>query len=257
MLSRMSAPEESAFIGGFTWQEMAPPFSGSKARMRRAAHHLSELDIAARALLDDLDERIRLTRLPNGDLNVGLLRPAQPHFEIPIMVGEIAHNVRSALNSLVYDLAVSGKRAQHRGGAWTDPQGTQFPIETNAEVFEGRVTGRARGRNVAKYLAYVPRPAVDAIRTLQPFEGCEWPKVLQHISNQDKHRFLSELRVGLEMEFRAPAPGQEEVEMELGLRIYLHPWVVSLPDTLRDIVSAATDFINLFEAEEVPPDEVG
>lgn len=171
---------------------------------------------------------------------------------IPILVGEIAYNVRSALDSLVYDLAVLGKKAATASSRkkWKDPIGTQFPIEDNPQVFDARVTGTLNGKSVAKYLDWVPKGAVDAIRALQPFAGCEWTAILREISNQDKHRFLSELRIKLEGEIPVPEIGEEQVGVDgLALGLYLHPRLVPLFETVQLIQREAEAFVALFEVE--------
>lgn len=191
-------------VGGFSWQEISPPFSGAKGRVKRAEHHLAELHGAASKLLDDLDDRIRIAKLPNGDLNIGLAKAPEPHLEIPILIGEIVYNVRSALDSLVYDLAVFGKRAPTRASG-----------KTLREHSSPSRTPRKCSR-----LGSPGRSAKEAWRSTS--SG-----------------------------FRSRQGGQQKVDMELSLGIYLRPWKVPLPETLQEIHREASAFIEEFGVEPV------
>lgn len=108
-----------------------------------------------------------------------------------VWIGEAVYNLRSALDYLVYASAVVGN-----GGRVV--KGTQFPIEDDMGVFEGRITGTnpKTGQKVARHLHHVPKNAVIRIRQLQPGWNppCEWTALLRELSNPDKHRFLTELQ---------------------------------------------------------------
>ncbi len=97
---------------------------------------------------------------------------------IPVLVGETIYNMRAALDYLVYELA--------RLDSGKIQNGTQFPIEGNKERFweERRET----------YLKGVCDEHVAHIERLQPYEGCEWTKMLRDLSNPDKHRALTPIR---------------------------------------------------------------
>lgn len=107
---------------------------------------------------------------------------------ISITMGEIAYNLRSALDFTVYELAVIGT-----GGP---VKGTQFPIEDTSAAFQMRVTGRdKKGKQIRNgyFLKGVPPQAITLIRDLQPFAGCAWTRELRELSNPDKHRHLPNL----------------------------------------------------------------
>ena len=105
-----------------------------------------------------------------------------------MVIGEILYNLRAALDYIVYATACANNKAKHVGG-------TQFPIETDPDVFEGRVTGKnpKTGESVKQYLRKVPPSALERIRQLQPFSGCAWTPLLRDLSNPDKHRGLNAL----------------------------------------------------------------
>lgn len=107
-----------------------------------------------------------------------------------VWLGEALYNMRSALDYLVFTLAMVGNNG-------SPVQGTQFPIEDDMDRFNGRVTGRnaTNGEKMAAYLHKVPAPAIDRIRQLQPCASppCNWTRLLRDLSNPDKHRYLTEL----------------------------------------------------------------
>jgi hypothetical protein len=109
-----------------------------------------------------------------------------------IYVGEAVYSLRSALDYLVYTLAmVKTPRGQL-------PSGSQFPIDDDMNVFDGRVTGRnpKTKKAVRPFLRNVPEVAVERIRQLQPCytPPCEWTRMLRELSNPDKHERLTPLR---------------------------------------------------------------
>jgi hypothetical protein len=128
---------------------------------------------------------------PDGTVRFKMTKelPVEVLGKTSIWVGEAVYNLRSALDYLVYSLAsVNAGRAI---------RGTQFPIETNIGVFQGRYLGRNphTGDRVAPWLHHVPEAAVMKIAELQPCwdPPCEWTKRLRDLSNPDKHRFLTGL----------------------------------------------------------------
>jgi len=92
----------------------------------------------------------------------------------PVVIGEVCYHLRSALDYLVYELAIndSGKAQEH----------TQFPIVDSPNEFGGAANRNLRGLNAAH---------IATIERLQPYNGCEWTKILRGLSNRDKHRHLT------------------------------------------------------------------
>lgn len=105
---------------------------------------------------------------------------------IPLLLGEVATHVRSALDYLVYALAWLGSG---------EPQeNTQYPIARSPEQFAGMAPGRLRG---------VRPDHVEAIRRHQPFVGADWLLMLHRLSNPDKHKQLSTVGTAVVVEFFA------------------------------------------------------
>ncbi len=157
---------------------MAHFLDGAFERVKRTEKHLVDLDVEIRAFEEAQgefrpqnlnEEQIDAEHAKGGE--VPLPMPSQ----VSILIGEIAYNLRAALDYLVYALAVldSGK----------EQSSTQFPIEDTPEGFEGRKKqGFLRGLNVAH---------IAGIERLQPYKGCDWTRLLRSLSNADKHRHLT------------------------------------------------------------------
>lgn len=107
-----------------------------------------------------------------------ILRVKQPApvDEWALLFGDAVHNLRSALDSLVWELA------HIDGNAPRNPRGLYFPI----------VADEARWPSAAKMLDACPIEVVERIRLMQPFlipdPGTSGLEVLATLSNQDKHR---------------------------------------------------------------------
>jgi len=94
-------------------------------------------------------------------------------FRLGIVAGEAIHNLRAALEYLVFALR------RHDSPGKTFETKTQFSIEDCEKCF-------ARRRKT--YLKGVSDPHVATIEAYQPYKGCEWTRLLREISNEDKHR---------------------------------------------------------------------
>jgi hypothetical protein len=150
------------------------PLDGCFERIRRASEHL--------ASLKDLVEQIHFMQVHALGIE---LDPKPPHLikevrmpaetymgmRLPVLIGEIAYNLRSALDYLVFELA--------KLDSGSEQSGTQFPIEDDPSRFEG---------NVSRFLKGVNSRHVAAIERLQPYNGCDWMGRLRDLSNPDKHR---------------------------------------------------------------------
>lgn len=95
--------------------------------------------------------------------------------ELPLIVGDVIHNVRSALDHLVY--ALSSPKAQRSDR-------TQFPIFTDAAKF------KTRG---IPMIESIKGPERTLIENVQPFAATPVPEndplaILNSLSNLDKHR---------------------------------------------------------------------
>lgn len=171
----------------------SPSLRGAYARTSRAKHHIT--------FLDSEWPKISAWRkaYPNSAISVpahttglfedatnGVLQPeADQLISASIVVGEAIHNLRAALDYLVYELAfLDSGRPQKK---------TQFPIADTQENWTKAEDRRLKG---------VSPPHRDAIRQWQPFTGCEWPRTLRELSDQDKHRRLTYTKQPQSLTFR-------------------------------------------------------
>ena len=97
-----------------------------------------------------------------------------------VQIGEILHNLRSALDHLIWELVILAT-----GSPPDLPTKLQFPIFKTKERF--------KSRGIPQQLASVPQAAIDLIESEQPFNVGGDKNPLWHLSelsNCDKHRTL-------------------------------------------------------------------
>jgi hypothetical protein len=96
--------------------------------------------------------------------------------EWALLFGDAVHNLRSALDSLVWELAHFDGREPR------NPKGLYFPI----------ITDEVNWPRAARMLESCPAEVIERIRLMQPFliqdAGPSGLEVLGDLSNQDKHR---------------------------------------------------------------------
>jgi hypothetical protein len=149
-----------------------PSLRRAFARVSRAEEHLAQL---VRKVAERGQGYINAISFhPDHNSPNHLMAKAPPLLvddSMGVLIGEIAHNLRSALDNLVFELAAldSGYIIE----------GTQFPIESKKNRFRWRVNGG--------WLNGLNATHVTAIERLQPYRGCEWTAALNSIANIDKH----------------------------------------------------------------------
>lgn len=187
---------------------MAHPLDSARLKVHRARGHLDALDIERKRFTDTNPFRLVVEPdLATGE-DVVRFRCDEP-IRVPLVLGLIAgdaiHNLRSALDHVIYQLALAG------GG---DGDRTQFPI------FED---GHAYADHVGRLLEGVPEDERSKIKELQPFRartlieaGAAPPTTardplavnmylmfLGRLDNLDKHRLP--LPGGVLVPFRQPS----------------------------------------------------
>ncbi len=158
---------------------MKPSLDNAYARIIRANEHLVNIRRECSAIgsptrrFSENTKGIAVFRPVIGNQVVGV------EVIFSILVGECIYNLRAALDYLVYELAIldSGK-IQH---------GTQFPIEDTTKGWKSKINTFLKGVSI-KHQA--------AIERLQPCNRVDWTKRLRNLSNPDKHRCLSIVRLG-------------------------------------------------------------
>jgi hypothetical protein len=199
---------------------VTPTFAGVYAKLDRADEHLAELkglllehmtrpDLVSGTVEYDATEQ-KLYR----DWKVQTLPP-----KIPVVAGDVVHNLRSALDHTVWQLVIAN------GGHPTS--NTQFPICSDPPATGLKIDGG------------VSEAALDVVTQAQPYAvPFDWPDhpltVLRHVSNIDKHRELARGTHGI-----------DEVLLWYGDHEPTTPWKARLEVGEADEHSAKVRFVPL------------
>ena len=224
------------------------PLDGPDERVARAREHLVDLKERIDVICEATRQEVFIKRepgrvkLPNGrevDAVIGHAEwPIKPvPVIISILIGETIYNLRAALDYLVYALA--------NPGAVVVNEKTQFPIEETEESFKGRRKNWLKG---------VSDPHVAAIQALQPFEGCNWTRMLGELSNSDKHRHHTVVVNAVRI---APTPGSTEdimvgksVDVKRDVSVNVHfPNGALIIETLEQLQSEVAAVLDKFHPE--------
>jgi len=156
-----------------------PSLDNAYARVRRANQHLTRLKrertlfnraaTTSEVFADHYCER-------NLNVIIGYSRRMIPPI-FGVLVGETIYNLRSALDYIIYELAILDSQSIQ--------EGTQFPIEDSPD-------GWKRHRNYLKGLSITHKTSINH---LQPYRGCKWTGLLRNLSNPDKHKTLTTVNV--------------------------------------------------------------
>lgn len=152
---------------------------GVQAKLERAASHLEALQDEIRAFFARDPYMVR----SDLDCEAGKYRlyfeiREQPPLMWSVILGDLVHNLRSALDHLAWQLVIFSGNKPGRG--------TQFPIFTSEPTTE-KACARWKGM-----VAGMSDPILDTIRHVQPYttpHGTETGlAILNLLSNRDKHR---------------------------------------------------------------------
>ena len=176
------------------------PLDGPRFKIRRAESEIQVLDDKMLAMWSDsVYHIVRAERNPKTGNDIYRVQTNMPpsFLDWGVSIGEIAHNLRSALDGLIHQLALLETN--------TPARNTQFPIFLQGQTvklipgkrkqliahFEGK--GRANGRSQIQDL----RPEHQTlIERLQPYKrgrgGRKNPLFrLKELNNADKHRIIT------------------------------------------------------------------
>ena len=174
---------------------MAHPLDGAIAKRNRAREQIKSLDAAIRASVEDRPYRVVVAERERYSSSSYALRfePGQisdPPAEWSAIIGEIAHDLRSALDLLACELALFRS-------ATTDIRDVSFPIRLYGPAANPAPRKpRWRGDLVAPF----GRPHRARIERLQPYHRRNGRRrnflwLLQELNNADKHRTIQTLAV--------------------------------------------------------------
>lgn len=152
---------------------MVDAIEGIRAKLARALEHLLELDEKVDLYLHKHPLRLRREITPDGLTQFFVLREMPPPIELPVLVGEVVHQLRSAVEHIAHGLVVASGAQPTRS--------TVFPV----------LVERSRALKVHGGVTATALTMVDAV---QPYQ-CSVPMthplyVLDRMWNIDKHRTL-------------------------------------------------------------------
>jgi hypothetical protein len=160
---------------------MPHPLDDCRAKIRRTRSHVEDLTRTVEAFLDqDPYELVHRDDEHTGERIISVhVRAEVPSAELATIVGEIAYNLRSALDYLAQQLI--------RANGQTPTRTTEFPIFERRERYNAEAPRKVRGMS-PQAIAFVER--------LQPFAWSTpverrplW--ILHELRNADAHRELS------------------------------------------------------------------
>jgi hypothetical protein len=188
-----------------------PKLNGVRGKLDRANHHFKEIDAAVETALSMKDEANLVPpyeyQADRKHLIVTCPTPKPVDRALPLAIGDYIHNLRSALDHLIFQLAVlNGKAAEAETII-------SFPIFLSDPQFEN-FTKR-------KVAPFIDRQALADIKELQPYqtgnlgdENVLW--VLSQLDIVDKHRLLVVIARQLRpTSFKIEVPSGESFEHRL------------------------------------------
>jgi hypothetical protein len=182
-------------------------FAGAVVRLERGSEHLADIKLRLDRLRQSNPDRV----VDEGDpdiVYIAQLRP--PHDRYPmlpvsdvlmisVVIGELIHNLRAALDYLIYGLAWIDSKRFHKM--------TQFPIYSCEDDFTRDGLTKLKG---------LSDEHIARIKELQPYNGCHWTRTLARLSNRDKHRELIKMfpvnNFALQLGVRFPKPIESNAE---------------------------------------------
>lgn len=193
------------------------PLAGCRHKLGWAWEHLYALESEVYSWSETTRECTTWSQFhPEANIVAVYAQVATPPLRWGVMVGNIVHNLRSALDQLVWQLVFANGETPRAG-----MRGNSFPIFPNEVDFEAKTRYSLRGVH----------PTDRAkIKRLQPYErpnGLEPednPLVgIDFLWNQDKHRAMEVLAFGLSETVEASLRAYEDVERFVEIRFIPGP----------------------------------
>lgn len=158
---------------------------GVEIRLERAHEHIDSLKHESRMFMMELPPAFGYElakKLANGEYPVKARIYRPPPVRLGVLAGDAAHNLRSALDMIAWELAVKGPKPPAE-----DDRQTAFPICRNLKAWESNGTKRMVER--------LPPDAIPVIKSFQPFEQDDWLRfgMIQAIDNWAKHKAIPNL----------------------------------------------------------------
>jgi hypothetical protein len=163
------------------------PLDGAHEQVNGAREHLDdlrpEIDVFTQEIADSISLNYRRgfikingkhLLVPIGTAGFPINRPASP--KTRRLIGEVIQPLRKSLEYLAYELV--------RFDSKITKEQTQFIIVNSPEKFRS---------NMWRLDGLTPEHIVMFER-LQPYNGCNWTKLIRDLSNPDKHKTLTAIK---------------------------------------------------------------
>ena len=165
---------------------------GYRLKFERAKRHFQEASELLAAYIGGRPYAIRRDENPQTGLTFWITLKTEPPDEIALAVGDCIHNLRSALDHIIYELSCHHRQMDHVGA-------TGFPIYGDAKDWDAKDSKGTRKTSSGLYkLRAIPDSALRRIEELQPYKGLDAPnwqraRLLQvhELDIADKHRNLN------------------------------------------------------------------
>lgn len=170
---------------------MPDRLSGCRAKLDRVYGQLTHLESLIRSYGQSAYVPVHEHDHKTGERVKVARGVSEPDVEISVLVGEIAHNLRSALNYVAWacvDVSKKARRTKGSGSGRPPKVQVQFPICKSPAAF---ISSAASYKGVSKQRTLI-------LESLQPYsppyDGRNYHKhplwILQEINNRDKHRLI-------------------------------------------------------------------
>jgi hypothetical protein len=163
-----------------------PSLDGPRLKLKRANQHLGLLKRHLQRLRKEHPHRIReQPHAETGQYVKDIVAPATPPIW-SLIIGDVAHNLRSALDHLAWQLAIVSSPTGNPENEW-EPRQIDWPIYVDPDRYQGtRPVWRLDG--LSETLASAVEDCQPYKRWIPPEADPLW--MLHQLSNIDKHRLL-------------------------------------------------------------------
>lgn len=164
----------------------ADPIAGPWLKWYRAKFHFEALNQMIERFYKPDSYTLYAKAYPDQGPTLHVRNVRQPSLKVGVVVGDIVHNLRSALDHLVYELS-------RPPGGGESPSGTEFPIFLSGTDYKGN---GPRDRSSGRYKIRAAKLGTKGIiEGFQPYHRRSDPDLfslwqLHELSTIDKHRLV-------------------------------------------------------------------